>query len=156
VPPITTNTGAGPAEGSLAGFETAWEEFFAALRRARGRGARERGEELTLSQQNLLTALGEHPQLPVGEVALAAGVAPPTATRMLDHLERAGIVRREHSTRDRRVVTVALTAQGRRLLERKRAAVSEKRRTLYESLEPDEREQAEWLLHRLAELIEEL
>lgn len=144
------------AEGSLRGFETAWDEFFAALRRARGRSARERGEELTLSQQNLLSALGEHPQLPVGEVALAAGVAPPTATRMLDHLERAGIVRRQHSSRDRRVVTVALTEQGRRLLERKRAAVAEKRRALHESLQPEERAQAERLLHRLAGLIEEL
>ncbi len=156
MPAETANTDAHPTEGSLDGFETAWDELFAALRRARGRAAQERGEELTLSQQNLLTALGEHPQLPVGEVALAAGVAPPTATRMLDHLERADIVRREHSTRDRRVVTVALTEQGRRLLERKRAAVSEKRRTLYESLEPDEREQAERLLHRLAGLIEDL
>ncbi len=154
--PTTASTDPRPAEGSLRGFEAAWEEFFAALRRLRGRGARDRGEELTLSQQNLLTALGEHPQLQVGEVALAAGVAPPTATRMLDHLERGGIVRREHSTRDRRVVTVALTAQGRRLLERKRAAVGEKRRALYESLEPEEREQAQRLLRRLADLIEEL
>lgn len=155
---VATSTGADaqPTEGSLQGFETAWDEFFAAMRRARGRSARERGEELTLSQQNLLTALGEHPQLPVGEIALAAGVAPPTATRMLDHLERAGIVRREHSTRDRRVVTVALTDQGQRLLERKRSTVHAKRRTLYESLDPDEREQAQRLLHRLADLIEEL
>lgn len=156
MPAETANTDAHSTEGSLGGFETAWDEFFAALRRARGRAARERGEELTLSQQNLLTALGEHPQLPVGEVALAAGVAPPTATRMLDHLERTGIVRREHSTRDRRVVTVALTAQGQQLLERKRAAVHEKRRTLYESLHPDEREQAQRLLRRLAEVIGEL
>ncbi|MQA17119.1 MAG: MarR family transcriptional regulator [Pseudonocardiaceae bacterium] len=156
MPATTGNTDARPAEGSLGGFETAWDEFFAALRRSRGRAARERGEELTLSQQNLLTALGEHPQLPVGEVALAAGVAPPTATRMLDHLERTGIVAREHSVRDRRVVTVALTEEGGRLLERKRAAVAEKRRALHESLTPAEREQAEHLLHRLAELLEQL
>lgn len=156
MPLPTANADTSPAEGSLGGFETAWDEFFAALRRARGRTARQRGEELTLSQYNLLGALAEHPQLPVGEVALAAGVAPPTATRMLDHLERSGIVRRENSSRDRRVVTVQLTTQGRRLLERKRAVVSEKRRALHESLTPGEREQAERLLRRLAELIEQL
>jgi MarR family transcriptional regulator, organic hydroperoxide resistance regulator len=100
--------------------------------------------------------LGEHSELPVGEVALAAGVAAPTATRMLDHLQRAGIVRRAHSTRDRRVVTVALTTQGHQLLARKRAQVAEKRRTLHDSLTPSEREQAERLLRRLAGLIEEL
>jgi DNA-binding MarR family transcriptional regulator len=143
--------------GTLRGFEAAWDDFFAALRRARGRAAaREPDGELTLSQHNLLSALGHHPRLPVGEVALAAGVAPPTATRMLGHLERTGVVRREPSTRDRRVVTVSLTARGQDLLERKRAAVTEKRQALYASLSETEREQSERLLHRLAELIEQL
>jgi DNA-binding MarR family transcriptional regulator len=35
---------------------------------------------------------------------------------MLDHLERAGIVRRTHSTLDRRMVTVSLIAQGHQLV----------------------------------------
>lgn len=144
------------SDGSLPGFEAAWDEFFAAMRRARGRAAREQGDELTLSQQHLLAALDDHPELTVSELALSAGVAPPTATRMLDHLDRAGIVRRGHSTQDRRVVTVTLTEQGRQLLARKRAEVSEKRRSLFESLEPSERAQAERLLRRLAGLIEEL
>lgn len=142
---------------TLRDFEAAWDDFFAALRRARGRAAaRERDGELTLSQQNLLSALGHHQRLPVGEVAMAAGVAAPTATRMLRHLERTGVVRREPSTRDRRVVTVSLTALGKRLLDRKRAAVTEKRQELYESLSASEREQSERLLRRLADLIEQL
>ena len=153
---MPTTTTAGILDESLRGFEAAWDEFFAAIRRARGRAAREHGDELTLSQYNLLGALGEHSELPVGEVALAAGVAAPTATRMLDHLERAGIVRRAHSTRDRRVVTVTLTTQGHQLLARKRAQVAEKRRALHDSLTSSEREQAERLLRRLAGLIEDL
>jgi DNA-binding MarR family transcriptional regulator len=145
------------ATTSLTGFETAWDEFFAAVRRARGRAAaRDRDGELTLSQHNLLSALHHQPRLPVGEVALAAGVAPPTATRMLGHLERTGVVRREPSTDDRRVVTVSLTARGRQLLARKRAAVTEKRRLFYESLSVAEREQSERVLRSLAELIEQL
>jgi DNA-binding MarR family transcriptional regulator len=149
---VTTST-----TGSLAGFETAWDEFFAAVRRARGRAAaRDRDGELTLSQHNLLSALHHQPRLPVGEVALAAGVAPPTATRMLAHLERTGVVRREPSTDDRRVVTVSLTARGRQLLARKRAVVTEKRRLFYESLSAAEREQSERVLRSLAELIEQL
>lgn len=137
-------------------FDAALDDFFAAIRRARGRGAREHGEELTVSQHHLLAALAERPELPIGQIALAAGVAPPTATRMLDHLKQSGVVEREHSTEDRRVVTVRLTPKGRQLLERKQAAVAGKRRALYESLAPEERQQAERLLRRLAEVIEEL
>src|SRR5918997_6868832 len=47
----------GVPEESLRGFEAAWDEFFAAIRRARGRAAREHGDELTLSQYNLVGAL---------------------------------------------------------------------------------------------------
>ena len=92
----------------------------------------------------------------MGEVALAAGVAPPTATRMLGQLERAGIVRREASTEDRRVVTVSLTPRGRELLAKKRATVSAKRREFFESLTEAERVYSERLLRGMAELIEQL
>jgi DNA-binding MarR family transcriptional regulator len=75
---------------------------------------------------------------------------------MLCQLERAGVVRREASTEDRRVVTVSLTPRGRELLAKKRAAVTEKRRAFYESLTDAERAQSERLLRGMAELIEEL
>ena len=53
-------------------------------------------------------------------------------------------------------VSVRLTAKGRRLLDAKRELVAAKRRELFESMTPAERAQAEGLLARLAELIEEL
>jgi DNA-binding MarR family transcriptional regulator len=146
-----------PATATLTEFEAAWDDFFAAIRRARGRAAaREREGELTLSQHNLLSALHREPRLPVGEVALAAGVAPPTATRMLGQLERAGVVRREASIEDRRVVTVSLTPRGKQLLAKKRATVSAKRRDFYESLTDAERAHSERLLRGMADLIEHL
>ena len=138
-------------------FDSALDEFFGAIRRSRARAAQQVGAgELTLSQFQLLGAFAEAPESTVGELAEAAGVAGPTATRMLDGLERAGIVERRPSEQDRRVVTVRLTAKGRRLLERKRLLVAEKRRALYESLAPSERRQVERLLRRLAGVIEEL
>ena len=138
-------------------FSIAWDAFFGSIRRARGRFAREAaGGELTLPQYQLVAALGGMPQRPVGELAEAAGIAPPTATRMLDGLERAGIVRRKASSEDRRVVTVQLTPKGGRVLARKRKWVEERRRALYDSLTPAERKQAERLLHRLADLMDEL
>jgi DNA-binding MarR family transcriptional regulator len=75
---------------------------------------------------------------------------------MLDGLERAGVVERRLSSADRRVVTVGLSPKGRRLLRRKEEIVSGKRRALYDSLSPAERAQAERLLRRLADVIEEL
>jgi MarR family transcriptional regulator, organic hydroperoxide resistance regulator len=140
----------------LDAFVDAWDQFFAAIRHARGRAAQAQGSEITLSQHHLLGALAEDRELRIGELALAAGVTPPTATRMLDSLERGGMIKRASSPDDRRAVNVRLTAKGRRLLEAKRRLVTGKRRALYASLSPSERKQAVRLLNRLAEVIEEL
>jgi DNA-binding MarR family transcriptional regulator len=138
-------------------FEAAWDQFFTAVRRARGRAARETGSKgLTLAQYQLLAAFGQRPEWPVGELAEAGGVAPPTATKMLDGLERDAIVERSHSTEDRRRVSVKLTQHGRRLLKLKSEQVSAKRRALFDSLTASERRDAERLLSRLAALIDEL
>jgi MarR family transcriptional regulator, organic hydroperoxide resistance regulator len=143
--------------GPPASFVSALEEFFSAVRRSRARAAREAGAgELTVSQYQLLSALRERSERPVGELAEAAGVTTPTATRMLDGLVRAGVAERRHSTSDRRVVTVRLTARGRQLMTRKEEIVDAKRRALFESLSPSERGQVERLLRRLAGVIEEL
>jgi DNA-binding MarR family transcriptional regulator len=156
VSPPTANPAARTAATGLDGFIAAWDAFFAATRHARGRAAQAQGDALTLSQHHLLSALSDGQELRIGELALAAGVAAPTATRMLDGLERDGIVKRVQSQEDRRAVSVRLTAKGRRLLDAKRELVAAKRRELYESMTPAERAQAEGLLARLAELIEEL
>ena len=140
-----------------ASFVAALEEFFSAVRRSRARAAREAGAgELTVSQYQLLSDLAEGSERSVGELAEAAAVTTPTATRMLDGLVRAGVAERRQSTTDRRVVTVTLTAKGQRLMKRKQAVVDAKRRALFESLTPSERRQVERLLGRLASVIEEL
>jgi DNA-binding MarR family transcriptional regulator len=126
------------------------------VRRARGRAARDPGPGLSLAQYHVLAPLVEARELPVGELACAAGVATPTATRMLDALVRDGVAERRASASDRRVVTVRLTGKGRRLVRAKRELVSEQRRRVYESLSPEERRGTIALLGRLAEAIEEL
>ncbi|MGH2985873.1 MAG: MarR family winged helix-turn-helix transcriptional regulator [Solirubrobacterales bacterium] len=140
-------------------FDLAWDEFFGAIRRARGRAAQEAEREgLSLAQFQLIFPFAELHRgdgLSVGALAEAAGVAQPTATRTLDGLERDGIVERRPSSEDRRSVTVHLTAAGHRLLKRKRDLVARKRRAVYESLEPADRERAPALLRALAAAIEE-
>lgn len=115
-------------------------------------------EGISLAQFQLLYAfadLDSGESLPVGVLAETAGLAQPTATRMLDSLEREGIIERGRSTEDRRSVVVTLTAKGRKLLKRKRELVQAKRAALYQSLPPADRERAADLLRRLADLIEE-
>jgi DNA-binding MarR family transcriptional regulator len=139
----------------VAAFAAALDDFRRASGRARGRLAAE--GELTLSQYPLLAPLlaAETP-LGVGELACAAGVSAPTATRMLAGLERDGLVERRSCTRDRRVVRVALTDEGSGRMRRKRARKEARQRELYGSLEPGERAQAARLLERLAAAIEDM
>jgi DNA-binding MarR family transcriptional regulator len=136
-------------------FTEAWEAFSVALLRARSR-AWQQQTPLTPAQYYLLLALSHEPELGVGEMAAAAGCSSPTATRMLDGLERDGVVAREPSTEDRRRTIVSLTPKGKRLLALQRRHSHAKKQRLYDQLSPAERHQTEDLLHRLAEVIAEL
>jgi DNA-binding MarR family transcriptional regulator len=138
-----------------AAFAAALEDFSRATRRARARLQPEAG--LSLPQfhlvEPLLAAAGP---LPVGELATAAGVSAPTATRMLDCLERDGLVERSRREDDRRVVLVALTAAGLHAARAYGELHDARRRALFESLTPAERRDAARLLERLAAAIEAL
>ena len=95
-------------------FAAAWETFFRATRRARGRATGPLSEGgLSLAQYHLLESLLDGRERSVSELALAAGVAAPTATRMLDCLVRDGHAARRPSEHDRRAVLVSLTGSGR-------------------------------------------
>src|SRR5919202_2063091 len=134
---VTTTTDQGT---ELERFNEAWDEFSRALMRARSRASRQ-PTPLTPAQYYLLLALSHEPGLGVGEMAAAAGCTSPTATRMLDALERDGVVVRESSSRDRRRTIVSLTPKGKRLLAQQRRRSDEKKQRLYEQLSPAERRQ---------------
>jgi DNA-binding MarR family transcriptional regulator len=133
-------------------FAEAWDEFVLAIRRAQAPG-QQSPEDLTLAQYYLLHPLERERALPLCRLAESAGIAAPTATRLVDGLEKAGVLRRERSPSDRRTVLVSLTPTGRRRLNRKHQQLARRRRRLYENLEPGEREQSEQLLRHLAELV---
>jgi MarR family transcriptional regulator, organic hydroperoxide resistance regulator len=136
-------------------FEAAFDEFLLALRRSQARG-RQAPDDLTLAQYYLLHPLEREDAVPLCQLADLAGIAAPTATRLVDGLEHAGVIRRQRSETDRRTVKVSLTDDGRRRLERKHEQLARRRHRVYENLEPGEREQSERLLRHLAELITEL
>jgi DNA-binding MarR family transcriptional regulator len=135
-------------------FSASWERFFRTTRRIRARAGRAQLAGLSLPQYQLLEPLRASDELTVGELAEGAGVAAPTATRMLDCLARDGLVERRHSDTDRRAVLVSLTDEGAELVETAHARAEEWRSRVFESLEPAEREQAARLLSRLADVLE--
>jgi DNA-binding MarR family transcriptional regulator len=140
---------------AAAEFSSAWEAFFRATRRARGRAAGQvAGGGLSLSQYHLLEGLRERRTMTMSELALAAGVAPPTATRMLDGLVRDGRVVRRASDKDRRAVLVSLTDEGRAAVKAAARRVEQARARVSDQLTPAEQEQAVRLLHRLAEVVD--
>jgi DNA-binding MarR family transcriptional regulator len=145
-----------PSDDNQAEFAAALEELFRAVRRATGRGVPGGNTELTLSQYNMLSALGERPST-VTEIADAADVAIPTATRALRSLEERGFVeRRRNSGKDGRLVTVALTPAGTEVLAEKTEWVRARQRAIFESLTNAQRRTAAQTLRTIAEDIHDL
>jgi len=138
-------------------FTSAWEDFTRATRRARGRaaGPLAGGSGLSLAQYQLLEGLRSAGELTVSELAVGAGVATPTATRMLDGLVRDGRVTRRTADHDRRAVLIALTEDGRAAVDEAGRRVEAGRARIRDSLTPAEQEQAAALLRRLAAVVEE-
>jgi DNA-binding MarR family transcriptional regulator len=137
-------------------FSAAWESFFRTTRRLRARAGRLPGEaHMSLPQYHLLEPLRDGAALPVGELAEAAGVAAPTATRMLDCLARDGYVLRRHSEIDRRSVLVSLTAEGEEAVDTAHRHMEAWRGRVLERLEPQEREQAVIIMERLSQVLAE-
>jgi len=97
-------------------------------RRSRGVSA---GERLSAPQHLTLLALADGPRA-VTEVAAATGVAVSTATRMVQWLERAGWVARQAPPpgADRRRRPVALTPEGRRVMDEASEVVRARLRSL--------------------------
>ena len=135
-------------------FSTALLGFLRATRRMRGRLGD--SDELTLSQYHLLEPLIGGARLATCELALAAGVSAPTATRMLTGLERDGLIERVPCDADRRVVRVNLTDDGRDRVLAARARGEARRAEIFASLSAGERREAARLLERLADAVEGL
>jgi MarR family transcriptional regulator, organic hydroperoxide resistance regulator len=137
-------------------FFDAFDEFAQAVRRARGVRLTADPDGLTLSQYGLIEPLLQAEGIGVQELAGQAGVSAPTATRILDTLERRGLVLRNRSERDRRAVNVLLTPLGRRALSERHEWLRMREQALFGLLSARERALAPRLLRRLATLVEEL
>src|SRR4051812_31329796 len=74
-------------------------------------------EEVTIAQHRVLVLLaGRGPQT-VGDIAAELAVNPSNATRHCERLSRMGLVSKQRSRSDGRIVEVTLTRAGKRLLD---------------------------------------
>jgi DNA-binding MarR family transcriptional regulator len=137
-------------------FLHSFDALAQAVRRARGTTQPDRNGALTLSQYAILQTLTDREHARMSELAAEAGIAPSTATRILDALERRAIVTRRRSREDRRGVTVTLTDFGRDALQTQDAWLRGRQRAFFAGLPAHEQELAPDLLVRLAGLIDEL
>jgi DNA-binding MarR family transcriptional regulator len=89
-----------------------------AVQRCRGEAGEESDVHLGDARFHVLHALRAEPSLTIGELAEQCHVADPTVSKMLNHLESAGLIERRLDPTNRRVVRVRLTEAGRAAEER--------------------------------------
>ena len=78
-----------------------------------------KAEELSATQYNVLRILRGMPEgLPCGEIASRMITRDPDVTRLLDRLEKRGLILRWRETKDRRMVMVRIRVAGLKLLTR--------------------------------------
>src|SRR6266446_6978491 len=76
-------------------------------------------EDLSATQYNVLRILRGSPDgLPCGEIASRMITRDPDITRLLDRLEKRGLISRRRESKDRRTVMARITADGLKLLTR--------------------------------------
>jgi DNA-binding MarR family transcriptional regulator len=88
-----------------------------------------KAEDLSMTQYNVLRILRGAPDgLPCGEVANRMITRDPDITRLLDRLEKRGLISRSRESKDRRMVMARITPQGLKLLGRLDEPVQEAHR----------------------------
>jgi DNA-binding MarR family transcriptional regulator len=83
--------------------------------------------ELTLAQWRALVVLGRSDAVRVGAIAAAIGGSLPSTSRLIQRLERRGLVTTERDESDRRATLVRITQNGREL---RKAVLAARRRAM--------------------------
>ena len=116
--------------------------------------------DLPVAQLRALNVLGrgEMERTPtMGELADALGVALSTATQLVERIEKRGLAAREHSDPDdRRVVRLALTDEGRRLLTERRRLRRERLAAALDELTPAQQRALTTALAPLADALRQV
>lgn len=132
--------------------EYAGQLFFRLWRASHTRVAEALGSiGLTPASFGVLNVLGARNGAIQQEIGSLMGIDPSTMVALIDDLEGAGLVERRPHPKDRRARAVALTAKGRRRLERGRALAGQVEDEVLGGLAADERRELLRLLRRALE-----
>jgi DNA-binding MarR family transcriptional regulator len=132
---MSTTSGPSPPQEILQVADRLQSAAIQLLRRARGREAEPGLSGPRLSALSVVVFAGP---LTVGELAAAEQVRSPTMTRLVDGLQREGLVTREPNPEDARSVLVRATPTGKLVLSRGRSRRVEDLATRLTTLSPDE------------------
>jgi MarR family transcriptional regulator, organic hydroperoxide resistance regulator len=114
-------------------------------------GALLHGLGLSAGQELLLMLLWEKEPRTQAELTREMAIEPPTTSKMLSRMERAGLIARKRSETDRRTVLVSLTKAGRALEGPVNAAWRTLEQDTVEGLTPKEQDTLLLLLGRVLE-----
>jgi DNA-binding MarR family transcriptional regulator len=102
----------------------------------------------------LINLYGQGSHMSATELSKETGHDMGALTRVVDMMEKAGLVKRERSLHDRRAVEITLTAAGRREVENTKCAVVDLNNKLLETFSYDEVHTLVTLLQRLFERLQ--
>ena len=142
-----------PASDQIGDLAAAIDDLYLAMRRSRAVIGQASQTAVSIAQLALLEPLSDDNAMTVGSLAEAAGIAGPTATRMLKQLERTGVVQRCRNVADERQVLVRLTPQGISSVSSARAELRRQQVDALSKFSAPERDTLTGLLIRLTAMI---
>lgn len=95
--------------------------------------------DLSMLQIQALLFIEKQGQVQMKDLAARFTITLPTATSLSDNLIRAGLIKRMRNTEDRRVVTLALSSKGKKLLVKAMDERNKKMRTMLSYLSQGEK-----------------
>ncbi|MBO4805715.1 MAG: MarR family transcriptional regulator [Paludibacteraceae bacterium] len=117
-----------------------------AINRRMSRDLHSEGLEITPEQWSVLMYLWQQDGVNQREIADATYKDKPSITRLIDNLERMGLLFRKQDNVDRRTNKIFLTKEGKELHEKARATTLKTMHAALDGLSKDEVEQAQRLL----------
>jgi DNA-binding MarR family transcriptional regulator len=102
-----------------------------------------RAADLSVPQFRSMAFIDRKSEASLGELAEHLGIAPATASKMVDGLEERRLLTRGHSSADRRRIVLALTPDGRRMMTAARREAQMSLASALAVLDPTDRETVE-------------
>lgn len=104
---------------------------------------------ITVDQWVILAILNRKDGISQNEICEEVFKDAPTVTRILDLLEKKGIVERKPDVKDRRRFKIYITSEGKKIVDKYMEEVRKFRKQSYESLTPQQLEQLQLILDKI-------